>query len=333
MLLFFLKYAYFCTMMPVCSACVDGKNLKQETMKRISGFVVAAFAAMAISCGGGKTESTAAKAEQVSPGTVKELNVNSPDCDQYVHVSTNMGDFTIRLFKDAPLHRKNFVNLVMNGYYDGQLFYRAKKNMLIQTGDYTSKTKPDGADLGVTDVEHTVPAEIDPTVRYHKRGAVAAASFNQGEYSSGAHFYIVTGKPAKDDDFKISESQVNKELVNRKFHELQVPYRQEIHRLNNAAKHDAKKKIELSKLISKLMADSRAAVKGNEFAYTKAQRNEYKSIGGLPHLDAHYTVFGEIVDGMDVVEKISLVDATSKGRPRSYVIIKKMTIIDDDGKQ
>lgn len=263
---------------------------------------------------------------------VKNLNQNSSDSDQYVVLATNMGDITIKLYRETPEHRKNFINLVMNGFYDGQLFYRVKKDLFIQTGDYTSKTKPDAADLGVTDVEFTVPSEIDATKRYHKRGAVAAASFNRGDYSSGAHFYIVTGKPANENELKLSERKVNEELVTKKFHEIQTPYRQHIHRLNNAAKHDAKKKDELSKLVSKLMSEARAAVKGKEFKYSSKQRKEYMKTGGLPHLDAYYTVFGEVVEGMDVVEKISLVDATSKGRPRQHVKINKVTILDSYGK-
>ena len=302
-------------------------------MKRILFFFLWITLLILCSCGAdnGKTQKTPEQPKE-QPSLVKDLNLNSPDSDQYVKLSTNMGDITIKLYRETPSHRKNFINLVMNGFYDGQLFYRVKKDLLIQTGDYTSKTKPDAADLGVTDVEHTVPAEIDPSKRYHKRGAIAAASFNKGDYSSGAHFYIVTGKPANENELKLSERKVNEELVTKKFHELQTPYRQQIHRLNNAAKHDAKKKDELSKLVSKLMAEARAAVKGHEFTYSEKQRKEYLKTGGLPHLDAHYTVFGEVVEGMDVVENISAVDATSKGRPRQHMKINKVTILENYGK-
>lgn len=298
-------------------------------MKRISILLMAACTLMLVSCGGGEAKKNE---NGGNASLIKELNVNSPDTDQYLLVKTNHGDFKIKLYRETPGHRKNFVNLVMNGFYDGQLFYRVKKDFLIQTGDYTSKTKPDAADLGVTDVEFTVPSEIDPAKRYHKRGAIAAASFNKGDYSSGAHFYIVTGKAAKDNELEISERDINKELVNKKFHEIQIPYRQEIHRLNNAAKHDAKKQQELNKLVSRLMNEARAEVKKNEFSYSAAQRKEYKTTGGLPHLDAHYTVFGEVVEGMDIVEKISMVDATSKGRPRNHVVIEKITLLEDGGK-
>lgn len=286
-------------------------------------------AVLLVSCGGGEAKKNE---NGGNASLIKELNVNSPDTDQYLLVKTNHGDFKIKLYRETPGHRKNFVNLVMNGFYDGQLFYRVKKDLLIQTGDYTSKTKPDAADLGVTDVEFTVPSEIDPAKRYHKRGAIAAASFNKGDYSSGAHFYIVTGKAAKENELELSERDINKELVNKKFHEIQIPYRQEIHRLNNAAKHDAKKQQELNKLVSRLMNEARAEVKKNEFSYSAAQRKEYKTTGGLPHLDAHYTVFGEVVEGMDIVEKISMVDATSKGRPRNHVVIEKITLLEDGDK-
>ena len=304
-------------------------------MKRILFFSLWITLLALCSCGAdnGKAQK-APESEQPKekPSLVKELNLNSPDSDQYVKLSTNMGDITIKLYRETPGHRKNFINLVMNGFYDGQLFYRVKKDLLIQTGDYTSKTNPDKADLGVTDVDFTVPSEIDATKRIHKRGAVAAASFNRGDYSSGAHFYIVTGALANENDLKLSERKVNEELVTKKFHELQEPYRQQILRLNNAAKHDAKKKEELSKLVSKLMADARAAVKGNEFTYSAKQRKEYLKTGGLPHLDAYYTVFGEVVEGMDVVEKISVTEATSKGRPRQHMKINKVTILENYGK-
>ena len=73
-------------------------------------------------------------------------------------------------------------------------------------------------------------------------------------------------------------------------------------------------------------------MKNNEVSYSAAQRKEYKTTGGLPHLDAHYTVFGEVVEGMDIVEKISMVDATSKGRPRNHVVIEKITLLEDGDK-
>ena len=295
-------------------------------MKNFQMLLMALFVLLITSCSG----ETKKPKNVNAPLEIKELNVNSPDADQYLLVKTNHGEFKIKLYRETPQHRKNFINLVMNGFYDGQLFYRVKKNLLIQTGDYTSKSKPDGADLGVTDVEYTVPSEIDPSKRYHKRGAIAAASFNKGDYSSGAHFYIVTGKVAQDNELQLSERDINKEIVNKKFHELQAPYRQEIHRLNNAAKHDAKKQQELSKLVNRLMKEAREEAKKCEFSYSAAQRKEYKSVGGLPHLDAHYTVFGEVVEGMDIVEKISMVDATSKGRPRNHVVIEKITLLENE---
>ena len=154
-------------------------------MKSIHLLLMTTFLLCSCASGSDKEQKTEPKPAE-SPSLVKELNTNSPDSDQYVKMETSMGDVTIKLYRETPGHRKNFINLVMNGFYDGQLFYRVKKELLIQTGDYTSKTKPDAADLGVTDVEFTVPSEIDASKRYHKRGAVAAASFNKGDYSSGA---------------------------------------------------------------------------------------------------------------------------------------------------
>ena len=106
-------------------------------MKRI--FFAFSILAMLLSCAG----ETATQEKKSSTGfEIKDLNTASPDCDQYVLMSTSHGDVKIKLYRETPLHRRNFINLVMNGYYDGQIFYRVVPGAMIQTGDYTSIKNP-----------------------------------------------------------------------------------------------------------------------------------------------------------------------------------------------
>ena len=260
---------------------------------------------------------------------VKDLNTASPDCDQYVLLSTSLGDIKIRLYREAPQHRKNFINLVMNNYYDGQIFYRVDPGSLIQAGDYTSvKNRKFRKDMGASDVDYTVPHEIDATKRIHKRGALAAPSHSKGIRSSGGHFFIVSNKKVKEADVDAAEKVYNKELVNKMFLEVQKPHAQELKKLSAMAEVDREKEKEYKKKITELMNEARKAVSGKEFRYTKAQRNAYLKEGGMPALDPYYTVFGEVVEGMDVVDAISWV-SVYEGRPREDVIIKKITVIND----
>lgn len=283
------------------------------------------MAALLFSCGGG----TATQAEKPKTGfEVKELNTDVPDCDQYVLMSTSRGDIKIKLYRETPLHRKNFINLVMNGYYNGQIFYRVVPGAMIQAGDYTSIKNPDKRDVGVNDVNYTIPSEIDPSKRTHKRGALAAASYNRGEYSSGSHFYIVCNKKVKENEIKAAENAYTKELVNIRFREIQKPYSEELTRLRALGETDNGKKREFNDLVNKLLGEARKQMKGKEFHYTKAQRNAFLNDGGMPALDPHYTVFGEVVEGMDIVDAISWV-SVYEGRPRENVFIKKVTVIDD----
>lgn len=61
--------------------------------------------------------------------------------------------------------------------------------------------------------------------------------------------------------------------------------------------------------------------------YTPEQINTYKTIGGTPHLDMGYTVFGEVLKGLEVVDKIAAVARDANDRPNQDVRILKMTII------
>jgi cyclophilin family peptidyl-prolyl cis-trans isomerase len=280
-----------------------------------------------VSCGGDKEKKTVKKQAQTGY-TVKDLNTKSPDCDQYVLMSTSLGDIKIKLYRETPLHRKNFINLVMNGYYDGQIFYRVVPGSIIQAGDYKTVKTPDMRDAGLNDVDYTIPAEIDPAKRIHKRGALAAASYNKGEYSSGSHFYIISHKKIKDSEIAAAEKTYTNSLVNKKFIEIQKPYAKELANLRAFAETgDNAKKREHDKKVQELMAQARKSVK--EFRYPQSQRSTYTKQGGMPSLDPHYTVFGEVVEGMDVVDKISSVSVRD-GRPRENVFIKKVTVINDN---
>ena len=297
-------------------------NSKHAVMKRI--FFAFSIIALMLSCSGGtKTQETKSN----TGFEIKDLNTQSPDCDQYVLMSTSCGDIKIKLYRETPLHRKNFINLVMNGYYDGQIFYRVVPGSMIQAGDYTSIKNPNKRDIGVNDVEHTVPSEIDPAKRTHKRGALAAASYNRGEYSSGSHFYIVSNKKVKESEISAAEKTYTKELVNIKFRELQKPHSKELTKLRALGETDNRKKEEFNAKVNELLAEARKQMKGKDFHYSKAQRAAFLNDGGMPALDPHYTVFGEVVEGMDIVDAISWV-SVYEGRPRENVFIKKITVID-----
>ena len=291
-------------------------------MRRV--FFLFSIIALLLSCAG---ETPAPEKKSTTGFEIKDLNTGSPDCDQYVLMSTSHGDIKIKLYRETPLHRKNFINLVMNGYYDGQIFYRVVPGSMIQAGDYTSIKNPTKRDIGVNDVEHTIPSEIDPSKRTHKRGALAAASYNRGEYSSGSHFYIVSNKKVKESEVDAAEKTYTKELVNIKFRELQKPHSKELTKLRALGETDNRKKEEFNALVNELLAQARKELKGKDFHYSKAQRAAFLKEGGMPALDPHYTVFGEVVEGMEVVDAISWV-SVYEGRPRENVFIKKITIID-----
>ena len=63
------------------------------------------------------------------------------------------------------------------------------------------------------------------------------------------------------------------------------------------------------------------------FKYTEEQRIAYKTFGGTPHLDGQYTVFGEVVEGFDVLQKISEAKIGQADRPKEDIRIIKMKVV------
>ena len=151
------------------------------------------------------------------PAEPEDTDTIIVDADQYLLMETSEGNITFKLYRETPLHRHNFVKLARKGYYNNQQFYRIQNNFTVQAGDPKSKGATRETPLGEGDVDYTIPEEIQPEKFYHKRGALAMASYYKMEKSSGGQFYIVTGFKYSDTKLFNAEDKYNKELRKQVF--------------------------------------------------------------------------------------------------------------------
>ena len=250
------------------------------------------------------------------------------DKETLVKIETTAGDIKVKLYNETPKHRDNFIKLVKDGMYEGTLFHRVIKDFMIQAGDPDSKNAPKGKMLGAGDVGYTIPAEFVYPKFFHKKGALSAArqgdNVNPKKESSGCQFYIVTGKVYNDSTLLSMESQMNENKINVIFNTLAQKHMKEIYKMRKANDEDG-----LYDLQEKLFAEAQEiAAKQPEFHFTPEQIEAYTTVGGTPHLDGEYTVFSEVVEGMDVVDKIQQVKTDRSDRPEEDVKIIKATILD-----
>lgn len=244
-----------------------------------------------------------------------------------VRLETTMGNITVKLYNETPKHRDNFIKLVKEGTYDSTLFHRVIKNFMIQAGDPQSKTATDTTTLGNGDVGYTLPAEFNPKF-FHKKGALAAARLgddvNPKKESSGCQFYIVTGRKFSEAQMISMENQLNDARLENVFNELARKHMKEIYKMRKAGDNDG-----LLELQDSLETQARAIVaKEPALKFSREQIAAYTTVGGAPHLDGAYTVFGEVTDGMDVVDKIQAVKTNRADRPGTDVRILKATVIE-----
>lgn len=247
--------------------------------------------------------------------------------DVLLRIETSKGDVTVKLYNETPSHRDNFMKLAKDGTYEGTLFHRVIKDFMIQAGDPDSKGAPKGKMLGSGDVGYTIPAEFVYPQYFHKRGALSAArqgdDVNPAKASSGCQFYIVTGKVFNDSTLLSMEQQKNQGKLQTIFNGLAQKHMKEIYKLRKENNQDA-----LYDLQEKLIAEAEAiAATEPDFQFTPEQIQAYTTIGGTPHLDNEYTVFGEVVEGLDIVDAIQQVETATADRPVEDVVIKKVVLL------
>ena len=233
-------------------------------------------------------------------------------------METNYGVIRLELYNETPKHRDNFLKLVREHAYDSLLFHRVIDDFVIQAGDPDSRSARAQDTLGEGDLNYRVDAEFLPEI-FHKRGAVGAARDGNLERASSAmQFYIVQRGPQNDSLIEVAENRINKWLAEH-FFKKDTVNADLVNALVNAQEAKEPRLVRaLNDSIEKLAA---SYTQYEKYTIPEAHRSVYKDLGGIPHLDQNYTVFGEVLQGMDIVDSIAKVETDPQDRPLEAVRI------------
>lgn len=245
--------------------------------------------------------------------------LDAQDDYYYVLIKTNMGNMRVRLYNETPEHRKVFLQLANSGHYNGTLFYRVIKNFVVQGGSSDSRKAPVGKRIGYGE-SYNISSEFVKDC-FHKKGALCAPrqpeSVNHFKMSDIAQFYIVHGRVYTDEELDKLEKAVNNPILKELRERFLVPHKEELDRLREEGKI-----AEYNELARKIKSDIEFEFSvSKHLKFTPEQRKAYTTVGGIPQLDGDYTVFGEVIEGLDVLDKIAALETDKNDRPLKDVII------------
>jgi cyclophilin family peptidyl-prolyl cis-trans isomerase len=237
------------------------------------------------------------------------------DKDYVATIETRHGKIVAVFFDDTPVHKSNFIELAEAGRFDSTEFQRVMKGFMAQGGDVFTKE-----DLPPVDWP-TLPAEIKRN-HFHKKGMIAAArqpdGVNPEKRSNGSQFYIVLGKVYTEPELLVDFTKLQPAFM--KYIQLgsQEDLKKEYIRLYEAQEFDSLTAL----LVSKREEIEKSLNINATKDFSPEQIEAYTTVGGTPHLDGEYTVFGQVIQGMDVVEKIGEETTDFRDRPIDPVFMK-----------
>ncbi|MBS1555207.1 MAG: peptidylprolyl isomerase [Bacteroidetes bacterium] len=250
--------------------------------------------------------------------------------DYVVTIKTSYGDMVAILYDETPKHKANFIKLAKEHYFDSLLFHRVIAGFMIQGGDPDSKRAVPGQPLGQGGPGYTVDAEFNPKY-FHEKGALSAARLgdqqNPTKASSGSQFYIVQGTivPQSDiEDLKIDQMKFNTAFRQVMMNASNKPLIDSLNQVYMAGDMLAYKKM-LFGLVPRIEKQTGMTVT----KYVSPEKiKAYTTVGGAPHLDGDYTVFGKVIKGLEVIDKIAAAP-TAAERPtndiRMFVTVEEMS--------
>jgi peptidyl-prolyl cis-trans isomerase B (cyclophilin B) len=250
--------------------------------------------------------------------------------DYVVTFKTSYGDMVAILYDETPKHKENFIKLAKEHYFDSTLFHRVIKGFMIQGGDVNSKKAKPGERLGNGDPGYTVEAEFNPKF-FHEKGALSAArqgdQINPKKASSGSQFYIVQGTvipQASIDNLRYDQMKLTQMLQQMVSKPENRPLLDSLNKWYNSG--------DMTLYQNKLFSLVPRVEKETGVKLTKDLSPEkikaYTTIGGAPHLDGDYTVFGKVIKGLEVIDKIAAQPRDMAERPlediRVMVTVEEM---------
>lgn len=231
-----------------------------------------------------------------------------------VEIVTEYGTIQIKLYDETPLHRDNFLKLVDEGFYTDLLFHRVIQSFMIQGGDPDSRNATPEQRLGSGDLGYTIPAEINPKF-FHHRGVLAAArqgdQVNPEKRSSASQFYILQGKVFRPTEL---DTLLMKLEENRKASLMQAKMKAIEPELNKLSAEGRQGEL-MAKINAIRDSVTLQTARLAPLSFSEEQRKAYTTIGGYPSLDNNYTIFGEVTQGMEVVDAIARQQVNAMNRP------------------
>jgi peptidyl-prolyl cis-trans isomerase B (cyclophilin B) len=227
--------------------------------------------------------------------------------DTVVTIKTSQGNMVAILYNETPKHKANFIKLAKEGFYNDLLFHRIIQGFMIQGGDPDSKNAAPGQPLGMGGPGYTVDAEFNPKF-FHEKGALSAARLgddqNPDKASSGSQFYIVQGSviPQGDADaLRIDQGKFRagfQKVVNDPTNQPLIDSLNQLYMTGDMQAYQ-RKVYSLVPRIEKITGEKIY----KEISPEKLKA--YTTTGGAPHLDGEYTVFGKVISGLEVIDKIA----------------------------
>jgi cyclophilin family peptidyl-prolyl cis-trans isomerase len=245
--------------------------------------------------------------------------------EKTVVITTNVGTMEVKLYPDVPNHTRTFIERATKGEYNGALFTRVIKDFMIQGGSPDSKNAPAGARVGFGDRN----AEILPEFRdqyFHKKGVLAAPrqgdEINPQKKSDMSQFYIVQGKVYRPGELDTMQIIKNAPIRKKAMNDNYLPIREELDslRASNPVEYN-KRAVEINAKV-----DSVINATPGHLIFTPEQREAYITVGGTPHLDSQYTIYGELSSGFDVLDQIASQPRDTYDRPKKDIRIISITI-------
>lgn len=253
--------------------------------------------------------------------------------EQVITIQTKFGNMVALLYDETPKHKENFLKLTQSKFYDSLLFHRVMKEFMIQGGDPNSKKALPDQPLGNGGPGYTIDAEFNPKF-FHERGSLAAArlsdQMNPTKASSGSQFYIVQGKKSTSEELTQLEQNIQMSRKSAYLRELLVLPKYESLRIQIGEKQRAQD----GQWITSFFEASDTLIRKEKptytpFVFSPEQKEKYTTVGGAPFLDGDYTVFGKVIKGMEVVDKIAEQPRNSSDRPtediRMVVTVEEMS--------